>query len=201
MRFFTKLKHRFRQLRCRNAQNNDFELVRTPHSDPLKMRNVAQVVEQKRRLRKLPPEIVLVIIRLSLPPPGTSYPARYAQLRTFSLVCRSWSKLAQYELFRHVQLKDADKFDKFHASVQVGGDGELAKALVSLRLEKGRPTQALQLFFACHQLRFLWLKDLHPTLSTLSVAVGELLGLDRALCLMLTLCLSYRSRDTLHRQL
>lgn len=59
----------------------------------------------------LPAELIHRIIVLSLPTTISfdALPARYALLKQYSLVSRSWTPWAQLELYRHVLLRQADK--------------------------------------------------------------------------------------------
>lgn len=165
------------------------------HNDPVHPRLPSPSPPPPFRLQRsqnpvppLPTEILLAIIRASLPPVGEDSLAREEQLRACSLVSRQWNKVAQPELFRHVYLADSRGAMAFLACVEEGRGRQLARSTISLRLEDGigdsrvhgRDTtvkldaRSVTFFLlrACVNLRHLRISDLPLEPSTLSIAVG-----------------------------
>jgi hypothetical protein len=73
--------------------------------------------------RRLPPEIVQRVIRLSLSP-TISYetlPERYADLRAYCLVCQAWRPWAQDELYRHLLVEDGSKAARVERALEWTG--------------------------------------------------------------------------------
>ncbi|ORY88078.1 hypothetical protein BCR35DRAFT_351211 [Leucosporidium creatinivorum] len=77
-------------------------------------------------LPSLPLEIIYHIIKLSLPLVRfNTFRERYELLRTFSLVSKSWTSLAQAELWRHICVDSRDALVALHAAI-AGSEASLA---------------------------------------------------------------------------
>ncbi|ORY74090.1 hypothetical protein BCR35DRAFT_353980 [Leucosporidium creatinivorum] len=81
----------------------------------------------------IPAELIHRIIVLSLPSTISfeALPARYALLRSYSLVSRSWTPWAQLELYRHVLLRGEEGVLTLAASTE--GRDDLLEQVESLR--------------------------------------------------------------------
>ncbi|KAL0568994.1 hypothetical protein V5O48_012974 [Marasmius crinis-equi] len=85
------------------------------------------------RYHHLPPEILLVIFRIALPPPAFLSPRTntlfIGQKKAFLLVCRSWHDAAVEILFEEVYLRGLISFLRFINTLEESGQGHHVKSL------------------------------------------------------------------------
>lgn len=96
-------------------------------------------------LPTLPPELILNIIRSSLPPTLAydTFLERSASLRSYALVSRAWRPLAQAELFRDVVVPDGTAANLLLSMLQ--GEPDLAQIARTIRLGGGKRPELLEM--------------------------------------------------------
>lgn len=115
----------------------------------------------------LPPELVNLIMGLSLPPLKlTTYSERYSTLRNFSLVSKLWTGFAQEELIQHVTLNTGSSLGLFLNSSFKRDYDRIASIRVEaatneLKVTKRSFRDLYKLFVRCSNLNELWLVGLH----------------------------------------
>ncbi|ORY88098.1 hypothetical protein BCR35DRAFT_31680 [Leucosporidium creatinivorum] len=83
----------------------------------------------------LPLELIHYIIKLGLPPVRfDAFRERYELLRTFSLVSKSWTSLAQAELQRHLYINSRATYEALDVAINAPEETTFSRRVLSIRL-------------------------------------------------------------------